>query len=43
MRMDGGQLVVEVSEGLDMTLIGTAEHIFDGELAPDFVERLASL
>ena len=39
-RMDGGELTVEVSDELDVTLIGTAEPVYAGELAPELVEAL---
>ena len=42
-RMDGGALEVEVSDGLDVVLTGTAEPVYDGELAPELVEALAEI
>ncbi len=42
-RMDGGELEVEVSDVLDVTLTGTAEPVYAGELAPELVEELAGL
>jgi diaminopimelate epimerase len=34
-ELDGGELTVEVSEDLDVTLTGTAERIYRGELDLD--------
>ncbi len=42
-RMDGGELEVDVSGALDLTLTGTAEPLYAGELAPELVEELAGL
>jgi diaminopimelate epimerase len=42
-RMDGGELTVDVSAELDLTLTGTAEPVFEAELAPELVEDLAGL
>jgi diaminopimelate epimerase len=42
-RMDGGELTVDVSAELDVTLTGTAEPVYEGELAPELVESLAGL
>ena len=42
-RLDGGELEVEVSPDLDVVLVGSAEPVYAGELAPDLVERLRSL
>jgi diaminopimelate epimerase len=39
--LDGGELDVEVSAGLDVHLTGTAEPVFSGELSPAFIDRLA--
>jgi diaminopimelate epimerase len=39
-RMDGGELTVEVSDDLDVLLIGTAEPVFSGELSAEFVRSL---
>ena len=41
--LDGGELVVEIGEDLDIHLTGTAEPVFSGEFAPAFVERVGSL
>jgi hypothetical protein len=32
---------VEVTDDLDVTLIGTASRVYAGELDPDFIESLA--
>jgi diaminopimelate epimerase len=42
-RMDGGELEVEVSGELDVTLTGTAAPVYAGELAAEFVSELAKL
>ena len=34
---------MEVSDALDLTLTGTAEPLYAGELAPELVEELAGL
>jgi diaminopimelate epimerase len=39
--LDGGELEVEVSEQLDVTLTGWAEPVFAGELSDEFVAKLA--
>jgi diaminopimelate epimerase len=39
-ELDGGELTVEVSGELDVTLIGTASKVFAGELDVEFVEAL---
>ena len=41
-RLDGGELTVEISEELDVTLIGTASRVYRGELDPEFVAALGS-
>ena len=41
--LDGGELVVEIGEGLEIDLTGTAEPVFAGEFAGEFVDRLAGL
>jgi diaminopimelate epimerase len=38
--LDGGELTVEVGDGLEVRLTGTAERVFSGELSPDFVRSL---
>ena len=40
-RLDGGELAVEVSEDLDLTLIGTASRVYAGELDAAFTRSLA--
>ena len=40
-KLDGGELVVEVGEDLDVRLTGTAEPVFRGELSPQLVRALA--
>lgn len=42
-RLDGGELTVEVSDDLDVTLIGTASRVYAGEFDAAFVEALANL
>jgi len=39
-KLDGGELAVEVGENLDVRLTGTAEPVFRGELAPELVRAL---
>ncbi len=39
-QLDGGQLTVEITDDLEMTLIGTAEPICRGELSTEFVAAL---
>lgn len=39
-KLDGGELTVDVSEELDVTLTGTAEPVYAGELSPEFVRGL---
>jgi diaminopimelate epimerase len=39
-RLDGGELTVEVSADLDVTLTGTAEPLYAGELSPGLVRAL---
>ncbi len=41
--LDGGELEVEVSEGLDVRLTGWAEPVCAGELSPELVSRLESI
>jgi diaminopimelate epimerase len=38
--LDGGELEVEVSEELDVTLTGWAEPVFSGEFSDEFVAKL---
>jgi diaminopimelate epimerase len=42
-RLDGGELTVEVSDELDVRLTGTASPVYRGELAPELVEELSTL
>jgi diaminopimelate epimerase len=39
-RLDGGELTVDVSGELDVTLTGGAEPVFAGELAPELLNAL---
>jgi diaminopimelate epimerase len=39
-KLDGGELAVEVAEDLDVRLTGTAEPVFRGELSPELVHAL---
>jgi diaminopimelate epimerase len=39
-RLDGGELEVEVSEELDVTLTGWADPVFAGEFSEEFLARL---
>jgi diaminopimelate epimerase len=38
--LDGGQLTVEVTQDLDVTLIGSAEPVYSGELSAELVRAL---
>jgi diaminopimelate epimerase len=38
--LDGGELTVEITDDLDVTLIGTASRVYAGELDPDFLAAL---
>jgi diaminopimelate epimerase len=42
-QLDGGELTVEVTDHLDLTLIGSAEPIFSGELSSELVDALSRL
>jgi diaminopimelate epimerase len=42
-RLDGGELEVEVSDELDVVLTGPAEPVYSGELSSELVERLERL
>jgi diaminopimelate epimerase len=42
-RMDGGELEVEVSDDLDVRLTGTAEPVYAGELVPELAGALGRL
>ena len=39
-RLDGGELTVEITDDLDVTLIGTAEPVYTGELSPELMRAL---
>jgi len=39
-RLDGGELIVEITEDLDITLVGTASRVYAGELDPAFRDAL---
>jgi diaminopimelate epimerase len=39
-ELDGGELTVEITDDLDVTLIGSASRVYAGELDPDFVRSL---
>ena len=39
-KLDGGELTVEITPDLDMTLTGSASPVYSGELAPEFVRAL---
>lgn len=41
-KLDGGELRVEITPELDVTLTGTANRVYRGELDAEFVEELAS-
>jgi len=42
-QLDGGQLVVEISEELDVRLTGTASCVYRGEISGDLARDLADL
>jgi len=42
-ELDGGELLVEVGEDLEVTLTGWAEPVMSGELSPEFTSTLAGL
>ena len=42
-ELDGGELEVEVSDGLDVRLTGWAEPVYSGEASPELMQALASL
>jgi diaminopimelate epimerase len=39
-QLDGGELIVEVTDDLDVTLTGTAEPVYRGELSDELVRAL---
>ena len=41
--LDGGELIVAVTDDLDVTLTGSAEPVYAGELAPELLEALGAL
>jgi diaminopimelate epimerase len=42
-ELDGGELLVEITPDLDVTLTGWAEPILSGELSPEFMAALEKL
>ena len=42
-ELDGGELLVEVSDDLYVTLTGWAEQVCEGELSPELRDALAAL
>ncbi|MGK2933259.1 MAG: diaminopimelate epimerase [Solirubrobacterales bacterium] len=42
-ELDGGELLVEITPELDVTLTGWADPILNGELAPELVESMSEL
>jgi diaminopimelate epimerase len=42
-ELDGGELLVEITPELDVSLTGWAEPIMSGELSPEFVAALGKL
>jgi diaminopimelate epimerase len=40
-RLDGGELEVEVSDALEVRLTGWAEPVYSGELSPELLSALA--
>jgi diaminopimelate epimerase len=42
-QLDGGELIVEITESLDVTLTGTAEPVYRGELSDELVRALERL
>jgi len=42
-RLDGGELEVEISQELDVRLTGTASPVFSGEFSPEFVAEVEGL
>ena len=39
-RLDGGELVVEIDDDLNLTLTGWAVPVYRATLSPDFLEEL---
>jgi diaminopimelate epimerase len=42
-ELDGGELLVEIDDELEVTLTGWAEPVMSGQLSPEFVETLTDL
>jgi diaminopimelate epimerase len=42
-RLDGGELTVEISDNLDVRLTGTASPVYSGELSQHLVDELSAL
>lgn len=42
-RLDGGELMVEITEDLDVRLTGTASCVYRGEISGDLADELAAL
>ena len=42
-KLDGGELTVEITDDLDVTLTGTAEPVYRGELSAELVRALESV
>ena len=42
-KLDGGELEVEISDDLDVRLSGWAEPVCAGELSPELMQALADL
>lgn len=42
-RLDGGELIVDVDEALHVDLSGWAVAVYAGELAPGLLDELAGL
>jgi diaminopimelate epimerase len=42
-KLDGGELVVEISDDLDVRLTGTASCVYRGEISVDLAQQLANL
>ncbi|MDX6582090.1 MAG: hypothetical protein QOI10_1274 [Solirubrobacterales bacterium] len=40
MQLDGGELTVEITDELDVTLIGTASRVYVGELDAALIAEL---
>jgi diaminopimelate epimerase len=42
-RLDGGELEVEITDELDVRLTGTAWRVYRGEISGDLAQELAGL